>query len=147
MSYFIFLKDFENSNGALYRIAENQSDLNNLNLMQTDYKIIEESIDNFNDVKYGKKFVVKQNLNTIIYAETINNWDKISLQIYINNTKKSIKDFIDNNPNHLLLNPWNIYYNQLNNLNLDSITYPLTKSLEQYFKDLGQPSLNPLQLP
>jgi hypothetical protein len=36
---------------------------------------------------------------------------------------------------------------QLNNLNLDSITYPLNKSLEQYFNDLGQPSLNPLQIP
>jgi hypothetical protein len=36
---------------------------------------------------------------------------------------------------------------QLNNLNLDSITYPLNKSLEQYFSDLGQTSLNPLQIP
>jgi len=35
----------------------------------------------------------------------------------------------------------------LNNLNLDSISYPLNKSLEQYFNDLGQPSFNILQLP
>ena len=34
-----------------------------------------------------------------------------------------------------------------NNLNLDNIVFPLEKSLEQYFKDLGQPSYNILQLP
>ena len=36
---------------------------------------------------------------------------------------------------------------QLNSLNLDSIEFPLNKSLEQYFKDQNLPSLNPLQLP
>jgi hypothetical protein len=55
--------------------------------------------------------------------------------------------FTNNNPNHSLLNRWNDYYNQVNSLNLDSITYPLNKSLEQYFKDQNQISLNTLQLP
>ena len=61
--------------------------------------------------------------------------------------KKQIKQFIEYNPNHSLFTLWNNYYNQLDSLNLDNITYPLNKSLEQYFSDLGQPSLNILQLP
>jgi hypothetical protein len=72
---------------------------------------------------------------------------KNNLKNYINRLKIQIKQFLDNNPNHPLFNRWNNYYNQLNNLNLDSITYPLNKSLEQYFNDLGQPSYNILQLP
>ncbi len=147
MSYFIFIKSFEDSKGSLYRIAENQSDLNNLNIFQTDYKIIEDSIDNFNAVKYGTKIVLEYNLNTIIYVDQINSFDKNLLQIYINDFKKEIKDFTDNNLDHPLFNRWSNYYTQLNNLNLDNINYPLTISLEQYFNDLGQPSFNILQLP
>jgi hypothetical protein len=46
-----------------------------------------------------------------------------------------------------LYDMWNNYYNQLNTLNLDNITFPFNQSLEQYFNNLGQPSLSPLQLP
>jgi hypothetical protein len=147
MSYFIFIKSFEDSKGSLYRIAENQSDLNNLNIFQTDYKIIEDSIDNFNAVKYSTKIVLEYNLNTIIYMDQINSFDKNSLQKYINDFKKEIKNFTDNNLNHPLFGRWSNYYTQLSNLNLDNINYPLNMSLEQYFNELGQTSLNPLQIP
>jgi hypothetical protein len=46
-----------------------------------------------------------------------------------------------------LYSKWKNYYDQLSSLDLNTIQYPLNKSLEQYFKDLGQPSLNILQLP
>jgi hypothetical protein len=39
MSYFIFVKDLNNVEGTIYRIAENQDDLNNLNITQSIYKI------------------------------------------------------------------------------------------------------------
>jgi hypothetical protein len=58
MSYFIFNKEFVDS---IYRIAENQSDLNNLNISQTDYKIIEDSQFNFNLIKFGNKNPIKYN--------------------------------------------------------------------------------------
>jgi len=145
MSYFIFNKEFVDS---IYRIAENQSDLNNLNITQADYKIIEDSQFNFNLIKFGNKFPFKYNSNTITYVDqTISYITKESLSSYVNQYKNLIKQFTDNNPNHPLFNTWNNYYSQLNNLNLDSITYPLNKSLEQYFNDLGQPSLHVLQLP
>jgi len=148
MAFFIFTKNQDNQTGTLYKIAENQSDLNNLNIIQSDYKIIEDSQDNFNDVKFHNKIINGYNNETILY-ENINTFynNKDLLNLHIKNTKKLIKDFLDSNINHPLFNQWNSYYNQLNNLNLDNIIYPLNKSLEQYFNDLGQSSFNTLQLP
>jgi hypothetical protein len=148
MSYFIFINNSDNFFGTLYRIAENESDLNNLNIIKSDYKIIQDSQDNFNLVKFGNKFVEKHNNNNITYIDQTNFFqNKNELQNYVDSFKKQIKQFTENNPNHLLFNRWNSYYNQLNSLNLDSITYPLNKSLEQYFNDLGQPSFHILQIP
>lgn len=148
MAYFVFGKDLEDVSGSIYRIAENQNDFNNLNIIKSDYKIIEDSQSNFNLVKLRNKFPEKYNNNTITYTEeNIIFKDKTELQGYVEVLKNEIKEFTDNNPNHPLFSRWNNYYTQLNNLNLNNITYPLNKSLEQYFNDLGQTSLNPLQLP
>jgi hypothetical protein len=161
MAYFIFTNNSDNIEGTLYRIAENQFDLDNLNIDKSIYKIIEDSQLNFEDVKCGLKTVLKYNNNTIIYenAPAILIKDKINkngimirsakeeLNDIVSSYKEQIKQFIKNNPNHLLLNRWNNYYNQLNSLNLDNITYPFTKTLEQYFKDQNQTYLNPLQIP
>ena len=161
MSYFIFTKDSDNIEGTLYRIAENEYDLNNLNIDKSIYKIIEDSQSNFEAVKYGTKYALKYNNNTITYEDTFPTpiTDRLNkkgdiiktaseqLNDNISSYKKKIKQFLESNPNHSLFDKWNQYYTQLNNLNLDSIEYPLNKSLEQYFKDQNQTSLNPLQLP
>jgi hypothetical protein len=148
MAYFIFSKNAENTEATLYRIAENQSDLNNLNINKLDYQIIEDSQSNFNLVKFGNKYPSKYNNDTITYLDQNYSYTKKEkLQTYVDAFKNQVKQFTDNNPNHPLFSLWNNYYNQLNNLNLDNITYPLNKSLEQYFNDLGQPSFNILQLP
>ena len=147
MAYFVFTKNLDNVDGTIYRIAENQSDLNNLNIIPSDYTIIEDSQTNFNLVKLGNKRAVKYNNGVITYIDqTVSFNNKNLLQDYVNSFKQEIKQFTNNNPNHPLFSLWNNYYTQLNNLNLDSITYPLDKSLEQYFIDMGQPSLNPLQV-
>jgi hypothetical protein len=148
MAYFIFLKNLDNIKGTLYKIAENQSDLNNLNIINSDYKIIEDSQTNFNFIKFGNKSVSKYNNDIITYVDSITSFlKKEDLQMYIDSLKKSIKQFITSNPSHTSFNRWNDYYNQVNSLNLDTITYPLNKSLEQHFNDLGQTSYNILQLP
>ena len=148
MAYFVFIKNMDDLEGSLYRIAENLSDLNNLNIMKDDYKIIEDTQTNFNNVKFEVKNILKYNGETITYIDNTPMFKiKSNLEFEINLDKETIKNFLNNNINHPLYNRWNNYYNQLNNLNLDSITYPLNKSLEQYFNDLGQPSYNILQLP
>ena len=148
MSYFIFLKNLDNIDGTLYRIAENQADLNNLIITQSTYKIIEDSQSNFNSVKFGEKIIQKYNNDIITYIDQTTSFnDKNELQGYVDGFKKQIKELTNNNPNHPLFNRWNDYYNQLNSLNLNNITYPLNKSLEQHLKDSNQPFFNILQLP
>jgi hypothetical protein len=148
MAYFIFLKNLDNIEGTLYKIAENLNDLNSLKILEDNYKIIEDNQSNFNNVKYKTKEISKYNNNTIEYIDSAWSFSsKNELLSYVNNLKNVIKLFINNNPSSPVFNIWNSYYNQLNNLNLDTISYPLNKSLEQHFNDLGQPSLNILQLP
>jgi hypothetical protein len=149
MAFFIFQNNLDDTESTLYRIAENQNDLDNLNIIKSSYKIIEDSENNFNEVKFGTKYPLKYNNNNITFIDSqgFNFKVKNELKDYIDCLKLSIKQFLDNNSNHPLFNQWNNYLNQLNNLNLDLITYPLNKSLEQYFNDLGQPSYSILQLP
>jgi hypothetical protein len=147
MAYFIFLNQ-NNVENTLYRMAETQNDLNNLNIIKDDYKIIEDTQENFNAVKFGIKEAIKFNNNTINYInKTIKYSDKQSLKESVESIKNLINLFKENSSNNPSFEIWNNYYNQLNNLNLDSISYPLDKSLEQYFDDLGQPSYNILQIP
>jgi hypothetical protein len=162
MAYFIFIKDADNLEGSLSKIAEDQSDLNNLNLNQPSYKIIEDSLENFNAFKYGTKLIKSYNNNTINYENrnipyfkddtnlsgtVVFQTAKENLKMYINDFKLKIQTFTKNNQNHPLLNRWNNYYSQLNSLNIDSITHPLNTSLETYFNNLGQPSYHILQIP
>jgi hypothetical protein len=165
MSYFIFTKDSDNVEGTLHKIAENQFELDNINIDKNSYKIIEDSQSNFDLVKYNNKSVSKYNNNIITYIDceiffkdfiltdsktgeqTVGYTAKQFLKDYIEKVKYQIKQFTDNNKNHVLFSKWDNYYNQLNSLNLNSIEFPLNKSLEQYFKDQNLPSLNTLQIP
>ena len=148
MSYFIFQKNSDNIENTLYKIAENQSDLNNLNIVQSLYKIIEDSQSNFDAVKYGTKQAISYNGNTINYLNNGSGfYVQKDLSAYITNYINSIQLFLNDNPNSPVFNRWNNYKNQMNSLNVSSITYPLNVSLEQYFNNLSQLSYNPLQLP
>ena len=147
MAYLVCQKNCDNLQGTLHKIAEDDNNLNYFNINKTTYKIINISLSDFNDIRLNKKNFVKYNSDEVFYENNQFEFLKETLNDYIKNVQKSIKDFLDNNPNHQLFNLWNNYYNQLNNLDLNSITYPLNKSLEQYFNDLGQTALNPLQIP
>ena len=114
MSFFIFLKNLDNVEGSLNKIAENENDLNNLNIIQSDYKIIEDSQENFNAVKYKTKSIDKYNSNQIFYEDSsIKFLNKEELSNYIVLTKYAIQMFLDSNQNHSLFNQWNNYKNQL----------------------------------
>ena len=147
MAFFI-LNRLEISDGSIYRIAENNTDLNNLNIIKSDYKIIEDTQENFQAVKLRTKYPKTHNNVNIVYENlNIFFYDQSSLKFYVDNVSYHIKNFLQNNLSHPYYNIWNSYLNQINSLNLNNITYPLNKSLEQYFNDLGQSSLNPLQIP
>lgn len=153
MAYFIFTKDCDNIPNTIAMIVENELDLNSLNIDINQDKIIEVSQENFYDVKYGVKYISSYNNNVvnyvdITYDDNYNSFlNKEYLQSYINNVKFKLKNFTDSNPHHAFFNRCNDYLNQLNTLNLDNISYPLKKSLEQYLNELGQTAIHPLQIP
>lgn len=148
MSFFVFNKNLDNVNYSIYRIAANQNDLNNLNITQSNYKILQDSEDNFNAVKLMTKQVLKYNQDTITFIDLeVRFKHKIYLDQYISGIKSPIKEFLDNNPNHPSFQQWNNYFNQLNNINTNNFNFPFEQSLETYFSNQGQLVLNPLQLP
>lgn len=149
MAYFILQKDRENESGPLFGIAENENELNNFNINKNDYKIIEVTLDNFYDVKYSIKHVEKWNGNTITYTDIVQYFyqNKQDLKKEITDTTGLIKYFTDSNSNHPDYQKWVNYSNFLNNLNLDSISYPLNKSLTKYLSEQGNTSLSILQIP
>ena len=59
MAYFIFQKNSPNIEGTIHRVAENDLDLNNININKNDYKIIKDDNVNFDDIKSNKICIVK----------------------------------------------------------------------------------------
>ena len=143
MAYFIFSKH----NNQLYKIAENENDLNNILINKDIYNIIEESQSNFDEVKYGTKIISSVNNNVINYTDIDVSYYKNALISHKNNLLYSLELFLKNNPNHPYYQKYFDYKSQVENLNVDTFTFPMKVSLEQYFNDNGQPSFNPLQIP
>ena len=161
MAYFIFNKDLDGVESTLYKIAANQSDYNNLNLNESNYKVIQDTTSNFEDVVCNIKIASSYNENTINFitvdrttvadgltaADLGDFQNQTSLDNYINQTKKIIKRFLDGNSGHAKHTEWTNYYNQLDAFDTSTVTYPLNKSFEQHLKDNSQTYLNTLQLP
>jgi hypothetical protein len=147
MSYFIFTKNEDNVEGSLYKIAENEFDLNNLNINKNDYKIIEDNLDNFNAVRLNEKNALGYNQDNIIYRSSNINMNKFLFELVLNNNKYIIKNFLNSQENHPNYQKWNNYFNELLKINPNNISYPFTKSIEKYIEEQGKPSLNTLQLP
>jgi hypothetical protein len=152
MSYFIFQSNQPNIEGNLYKIASNDTDLSNLNIDKNFYNIITDNDVNFQSVQLGTQNVISySSTNVITYEQTpsgnvfFNN--SSALNNYIKNYLNQINNFIQNNPSNLWLSTWVSYNTQLLNTNVTAMTYPMTISLEQYYKNNNLPVLNPLQLP
>ena len=159
MAYIVLAKNIANNDNEalLYNIAKDKNDLDCLNIIPSDYIIVEESEENFNAVKNGIKYPVTYD-NSVISYENVTPYfhNKEDLQNYINQFKKKIKTFTDNdlNKTKTCWNMWEDYYNQLEELNVQlndleflKDDFPMEKSLQQYFDDLGKISLSPLQIP
>ena len=98
MAYFIFLNNQDDTKAYLYKIAENQNDLDSLNINKNVYKIVEDSQVNFDNVKYGTKQVIKYVNNNIIYENVSSFFEnKEHLKGHINSIKNSIQNFLKNN--------------------------------------------------
>ena len=149
MSYFIFLKNSPNINGTLYRIAANDTDLNNLNIDKSSYNIITDTNVNFQSVQLRTIDPVSYDNNNVINYQPlqITFSQKNILDDYIKNYYNLIDYFIQSNPSSPVLSIWQTYQTQLITTNTSIITYPLNMSLEQYYQSKNLTFLNPLQIP
>ena len=149
MSYFIFLKNSPNINGTLYRIAANDTDLNNLNIDKSSYNIITDTNVNFQSVQLRTIDPVSYDNNNVINYQPlqITFSQKNILDDYIKNYYNLIDNFIQSNPSSPVLSIWQTYQTQLITTNTSIITYPLNMSLEQYYQSKNLTFLNPLQIP
>ena len=149
MAFFIFSK-LENMTGTLYKIAKTQSDLDNLNITNSVYKILTDSDSNFNAVNLGTKIATSWTGNTINYRdlEYIDFGSKEIMQKNIDNRIKLIDAFLLNNQNHVEFQKWNDYKALLQGLNLDSIVFPYeNNTIEMYIQSLSLTPISTLQLP
>ena len=150
MAYIIFKKNTENQAGTYYKIAENDADLNTLKIDSNIYTTITDTQNNFNLVKLNNKDIVSYSGNTIVYQDSLNNYlSKETLVTYVENVKKVLKQFLDNNLSHSWYTKVNNYYNIISSPTIldDITTYPFTKSFEQYLSEKNIEVINPLQVP
>jgi len=154
---------FNSASNCVYKIAEKENDLNNLNLVKSDYKIIEVNNEEFNSLKLNKKICSSIVENSFFFENMYNSFDIESLQNYINNFIKQIELFLNSNTNHVDFYKWQNYKNLLISLKPSEIV-PLidfidkngnkttdygilNQSLEEYLESKNVPSLNILQIP
>jgi hypothetical protein len=144
MAYLIFNKDLPNISGTLYRIAENETDLNNFGLNLQDFNVITITQDIFDSIRLNNKVVAKYNNNNVVeyddYQIVFKTVDHI--HNYNKNFSKKIEEFLNNNPNHPDFNKWSNYKNQLDDTKYQDLTFPLNKTLEQIYKDKNQTYFN-----
>jgi hypothetical protein len=137
MSYFIFNKQ---ANNQIYKIAENDSDLNALIIPQEAYLVVNNiNQDDFNAVKLGTKIVLNYNGSSIQLENITMGYDKQQLQEYINSCISAIDSFLLNQPQSTKYNEWFNYCNFLKTLDVNTIIInpetTLFGSLEYYLND------------
>jgi len=151
MAYLICIKDQDDRQGSLCKIAENENDLNILIKEKGLYKIIEISEQDFNDLKIGLKRFIKYNNNDITFEnfEGQSFINKQGIKTHIDILKKSINSFLKNefNSTHVYYSKWKTYHDQLDTINVDNIEVPLNIPFEKYLSDNNIQPLNLLQLP
>ena len=157
MAYLIFDKNKDNEIGSIISMAENETDRDNLNIFLDTAKVITIDTETFQDIQLSKKVALSYNGDTVTYADKevsdeeglkLNGFKiKEDLEDYINSNIERINQFLNNNEIHPDYSKWNSYKSQLQALDLDSITFPLNKSLEQYFLENSQTVLHALQIP
>lgn len=147
MSYLIFTK----SSGEVYKIAENDFDLNTLNIPSELYFNANISQDDFNSVRLIKKAVLKYEGQVKLFDCNAFCFNRTQLQNYIDIFLKQIESFLNAQPQSVVFNKWKNFFVLLKGLNVVNIipneNDTLKISLEQYLENQGLTSLNPLQLP
>ena len=146
MSFFIFNK----VNNEIYKIAENDTDLNTLTVPEDQYFKINANQEDFDSVRLVKKIILPYNGS--LQLQSINvGFNRNLLKSYIDKNISLINSFLNSQPQSIVFQKWFNYKTLLSNLNIENLipspSGSLSMSLEEYLQNQGQSSLNILQLP
>ena len=144
MSYVITIE------GHVYNIAANLLEKDDLNVSYNTATAIEISDADFLKVKKNiAEITISGDTATITdLGEAITFIDEVSLKNYIDILLWKITAFIDaGNTSKILFSDINNYKNNLENLDLSTITFPLNSSWEQYCETNSITYLHLLQIP
>jgi hypothetical protein len=148
--------------GLPYAIAADQATLDAMNLVQSQYDIVDVSDTIYNNVRLNKSTVsydgstvtengrLQENEVTdgvyIPYDNPGNGVPVIKtalvLEKIIEDTKKQINWYLESNTNTHVSN----YLSFLNSIDTSTISFPMYVSLEEYAESQGQTAFHPLQL-
>jgi hypothetical protein len=147
MPYFVYNK---NSGNQIYKIAENDTDLNELMGIGETYLKVPASETDFNSVKLNSRSIL--NYDNVSNKFVNNTWvfNQESLKEHIKNVCNQIQYFLNANPSHPKYQQFFNYSNYLKSLIVELIIKPnesLNMSLEQYIQNQGQPYYSTLQIP
>ena len=148
MPYFIYNNkpDF-----CIYKIAENESDLNYLNIPSDQYLIINTSQENFNLIKSNTKRILNYNGSSVELTDANISYVRSNLQDYINESITYINYFLEAQPQSGKYTQWLNYRNYLISLDVNAIIPTengfLNTSLEKYIENTGNPYYSILQIP
>ena len=147
MAYAILVKD--PSIHDIYRITEDEDEKNSLNIFENDYRVIEISEADFTSLQQVTKRLSTSTADSIT-LEPISGDTEISeseLKDLHTRTINLINSFLKNNSSNPQYSFWNTYKSTLENFDYSTITFPLTKSWEQYCTDNSISHKSPLQIP
>ena len=145
MAYLI-VNDLE----GLYKIAENDTDLNSLNVCFPPYTTIDISDSDFLKIKQD---LVDVNISN--GSATFTDRDFTPYLIEVNevllphhkNIIESCKIFLDKNPSNAFYTKCQNYYNYLKTLDYSSLPSSIDKTWEHYCQENSIAYIHPLQIP
>tara|TARA_R110000803_G_C11984169_1_gene321113 strand:+ start:661 stop:1086 length:426 start_codon:yes stop_codon:yes gene_type:complete len=141
MAYFIF------NNNSLFRIAANDAHKNSLNINESDYVIKDVSDQDFNKVRLNKKTAKLVNDDIVLQDILVSSINEEELNQNIQLVSDEINRFSINNENNALYDDIKNYQNTLHNFDSSSVTYPFSKTWEEYCVDNSITFFHPLQIP
>lgn len=138
-----------NDQNGLYKIAENDTDKNNLNCTFPPYITIDISDADFLKVKQDIVDINISDGSATFTNRTDSNLSKTEedVKAYHEMLIKYFTTFLRHNPSNPFYTPCQNYCNYLETLDYSNITFPMNKNWEHYCEENSITYFHPLQIP
>lgn len=152
MAIFVFGKNSDGIDNAIFRIAESQTVYDSEKNFSDDlYDLVTVSDSDFNSVRLGQKHPLSKTGTNVTYEDIAYTWSsQEELTGAISNKVKTLDTWLTSNTTSGMRTTVETFKNYLNGLDVTTIindaTPEMTKSLEQYAEDNGTTAVHDLQL-